>query len=59
MLSAVIYVNTDGILNDNKYEYESIGYPFFNQIYKVIYQYELERKKLHLPDLSSFKINKY
>ncbi len=59
MLSAVIYVNTDGILNDNKYEYESIGYPFFNQIYKVIYEYELERKKLHLPDLSSFKINKY
>jgi hypothetical protein len=59
MLSAVIYVNADGILNDNKYEYESIGYPFFNQIYKVIYEYELERKKLHLPDLSSFKINKY
>jgi len=28
MLSATIYVNKDGILNDNKYEYESIGHPF-------------------------------
>ncbi|MEI7583010.1 hypothetical protein [Runella sp.] len=27
LLSATVYVNSDGILNDNKYEYESVGHP--------------------------------
>ena len=55
MLSAVIYVNSDGILNDNKYEYEEIGYPFFHEIYRVIYDYELQRKRKHIPVLNDFK----
>jgi len=54
MLSAVIYVNADGVLNDNKYEYETIGYPFFNAVYNIIYDYELKRKRKYLPDLSKF-----
>lgn len=45
LLSAVIYVNADGILNDNKYEYESIGYPFFGELFRVIQEYEKQRKK--------------
>ena len=28
VLSAVIYVNSDGVLNDDKYEYDSVGVPF-------------------------------
>ena len=32
MLAATIYVNSDNILNDNKYEYETIGYPFLQQL---------------------------
>ena len=28
VLSAVIYVNRDGVLNDDKYEYEQLGLPF-------------------------------
>src|SRR5258708_6280549 len=32
MLSGVIYVNRDGILNDDKYEYEETGYPFFKEV---------------------------
>jgi len=28
VLSASIYVNADGVLNDDKYEYESLGIPF-------------------------------
>jgi hypothetical protein len=54
MLSAVIYVNADGVLNDNKYEYEQIGYPFFHEIYRTVYEFELQRKKQHLPDLKMF-----
>jgi len=37
MLSAVIYVNKDGILNDNVYEYDSIGWPFMYQLGQTIY----------------------
>ncbi len=56
MLAATIYVNEDAILNDDKYEYESIGRPFLNQLGKTIYQFELKRKRKVRPDLSDFKI---
>ena len=57
MLSAVIYVNADGILNDNKYEYREVGYPFFGDVYRVLYEWELQRSKKHQPDLSRFAFN--
>lgn len=57
MLSGVIYVNSDGILNDNKYEYEQIGYPFFKETGEIIYQYELARPRKRKPDLTRFKLN--
>ncbi len=56
MLSAVIYVNEDGILNDGKYEYKTIGFPFLDALGKVFYDYELKRKKNYLPNLSNFKL---
>ena len=31
MLSATIYCNEDGILNDDKYDYETIGFPFLQK----------------------------
>ncbi len=37
MLTAVIYVNEDGIINDGKYEYKTIGFPFLNDLGNVIY----------------------
>jgi hypothetical protein len=56
-LSAEIYCNTDGVMNDDKYDYETIGYPFMKNIGKVIYDYESQRKKNHLPDLTTFKMH--
>ena len=56
MLTATIYVNSDGILNDNKYDYENTGLPFFYQLAKTLYRYELQRTRLYKPDLSNFKI---
>lgn len=47
MLSGVIYVNSDGTLNDDKYEYEETGYPFFKEVGNIIYQHELKRKRRH------------
>jgi len=57
MLSGVIYVNKDGVLNDDKYEYEETGYPFFKEVGTIIYNYELKRLRKHVPDLSGFKLS--
>ncbi len=56
MLSAVINTNTDGIYNDGKYEYKTIGYPFMKDLGRLVYSYELKRKKTNQPDLSAFRI---
>jgi len=45
ILSAAISCNSDGIYNDDKYEYESIGYPFMKKLGELVYQYELKRPK--------------
>jgi len=54
-LSAAIYCNSDGILNDDKYDYETVGFPFMKNIGQVIYEHELKREKKILPDLESLK----
>ena len=56
MLSAVINTNTDGIYNDGKYEYKTLGYPFMKNLGELMYTYELKRKREHKADLSAFKI---
>lgn len=45
MLSAVIYANEDEIINDGKYEYNSVALPFLAELGRQIYKYELEKKK--------------
>lgn len=45
ILSAVIYTNSDGILNDNKYDYDEVGFPFLAELGRTIYNYELKKKK--------------
>ncbi|HJS53479.1 MAG TPA: serine hydrolase [Chitinophagaceae bacterium] len=55
MLTATVYVNSDNILNDNKYDYDNIGYPFLYQLGQCIYNYELKRTRKFRPDLSNFK----
>lgn len=57
MLSATIFCDTDGVINDDKAEYDSIGYPFMKALGQAIYQYELQRKREHIPNLDKFKID--
>jgi hypothetical protein len=54
-LSAVMYCNSDGILNDDKYDYDAVGFPFMKNLGQTIYNYEVKRQKKYLPDLSAFK----
>lgn len=57
MLSAVIHCNSDGIFNDDKYDYDDIGFPFMKHLGEVIYDHELKREKKVDPDLSKFRFN--
>lgn len=57
MLAAVIYVNADGVFNDDHYEYDTIGLPFLGNLGRVIYDYEARRKRPNVPDLSRFRVN--
>jgi hypothetical protein len=51
MLSATVYVNSDGVINDSKYDEESMGFPFFKALGKAVYEYELKRPRKHQPAL--------
>jgi hypothetical protein len=44
-----MYLNEDGILNDGKYEYDQIGFPFFHNLFNAIYEEELLRPKKFAP----------
>lgn len=55
LLSAVIYVNSDEIFNDDKYEYDETGFPFFEKLGKTVYDYEAGRERDFKPDLNEFK----
>ncbi|MGA0559461.1 serine hydrolase [Larkinella sp. VNQ87] len=57
LLSAVIYCNEDGIFNDNQYDYQTIGFPFMANLGRVIFDYEVKRKRPYVPDLSRFRVS--
>jgi hypothetical protein len=57
MLSATIFCDTDGVINDDKTEYDTIGYPFMKALGQAIYQYEVRRKRERVPDLSRFRMD--
>lgn len=56
-LTAVVHSNEDGIFNDNKYEYETVCFPFMKNLGRTIYELELKRTKKQKPDLSKFKMD--
>jgi len=54
LLAASIHVSENEIYNDGVYEYDSVGIPFLAELGREIYHLELERKRKHKPDLSTF-----
>ncbi|MEY3946732.1 MAG: hypothetical protein RJB03_1438, partial [Bacteroidota bacterium] len=53
MLSATVYVNSDGVVNDSKYDEESIGFPFLRSIGRSFYEYDLSRERKTKPELNN------
>lgn len=56
-VSAIIYTNADETLNDDKYEYDEIAFPFFAELGDYLHHIELSRKKKRQADLSSFRFS--
>jgi hypothetical protein len=57
MLSATILCNSDGIFNDDRYDYKTVGLPFMKHLGEVIYERERNRVKKTAPDLSGFRFD--
>lgn len=56
LLSAVILTNKDGIFNDNRYEYDEVAFPFMQNLGRLICEYEVQRPRKYVPDLSEFRL---
>lgn len=56
-VTAVIYTNENETLNDDTYEIEEIGLPFFAELGEYLYQIELKRKKQIQADLNGIKFD--
>ena len=54
-LTAVVYGNRNGVLNDNIYDYDTLTIPFLSALGDAIYKYEKMREKKYVPDLSFFE----
>lgn len=57
LLAAVVYVNSDEVLNDDKYDYDTVGFPFLRDLGRAVLDYEQKRPRRHPADLSGFKID--
>ena len=56
MVSTSLYCNSDGILNDDHYDYDSVGLPFMKQLGRTLYEYECTRPREHTPSLLDFRM---
>ncbi|MCY7350815.1 MAG: class A beta-lactamase-related serine hydrolase [Cytophagaceae bacterium] len=54
MVTVVMHCNADGIYNDDKYDYDSVGFPFMKNLGQLLYDYEAKRVRARKPDLSKF-----
>lgn len=58
MISAVSYNNARNSFGTGKYEFSTVGLPFFKELSLALYAFETNRKKKYLPDLESVNFYK-
>ena len=44
ILSALIYCNSDEIFNDDKYDYDAVGFPFLKELGRAIHEHQTLKK---------------
>jgi hypothetical protein len=54
-LTATLLCNQDGIFNDDKYDYDNVGFPFLSKLGKAVHEYDVKRPRKYPADLSKFK----
>lgn len=57
LLSAVIHCNSDGIYNDDHYDYDTVGLPFLKNLGRIIHAYERTKVRKGNPSFFPQKIN--
>jgi Beta-lactamase enzyme family len=55
ILAATILCNSDGIFNDDTYDYDAVGFPFLARLGRAVYASELTRQRVVPPDLTKIK----
>ena len=55
ILAATLLSNSDGIFNDDRYDYSTVGFPFLAKLGRAVYDHELKRDRPVKPDLTKFK----
>lgn len=56
ILAGTIRVNANETFNDGIYEYKEVGLPFFGELGRAVYEYELDRRRRWSPDLSRYRL---
>jgi hypothetical protein len=57
LLTVTILCNSDGIFNDDSYDYESVGYPFMGRLGRALWQYELAHPERLKADCGPFRLD--
>lgn len=55
LLSVVILCNNDQIFNDDKYDYDNIGFPFMENLGESLYEFEKNRPHKYKPNFEKMK----
>ncbi|MBK8923366.1 MAG: serine hydrolase [Saprospirales bacterium] len=55
VLAATILCNVDGIFNDDRYDYDTVGFPFLAKLGRAVLEHEQKRRRKISPDLSRFR----
>jgi hypothetical protein len=55
LLTTTIYVNERNVIGSGKYEYDQLGLPFMRDLSWALYNYDRNRERKNMPDLSEFE----
>ncbi|MFM9051465.1 MAG: serine hydrolase [Bacteroidota bacterium] len=54
-LAATMIANENGVVGDGKYDYETIAFPLYGQLFDLVYEKESKRKKDNISDFREIR----